>query len=978
MFRAKTLFQKRPADKAGGDKSQHGKDDWKSKSSADAARQSGMPSAEHSHAQSPAVETASPGNWGRVHSTDAVLRDPSRSARPAHESMPVNPSRLSTDSRTDQGMILRDPARESSSSQSSKVATRVQSHDTEAVSVVSNPLNELGELLKSSTNKAFRIQQSAADVDMSRGMKRVNSVAASSTSDASTLEVRAKLDAFALELDAQLENDEEFDVNSVSSGGNSCEEPTPLPRLHSLAPRALSTAAAIPSQISGGTKFLRASGGSFENHKKHKNEWLRISSEQGKPQQDNEEQHELDGGSASVLSRKEKHDRSSQFYAVRFNTDVEGSTDKRPFSANNSNGGWQRQKASNVGDLLPLPKHLAAPLRAIANMKNELISEPHDPNHSEDRERSNSYSGAAQGEHEDGSRSVPNLMRSSSRKHREDESEALIEHMCPTPTCKYSQARYDDAESDYFYYGGEWFAKRYVLLQLIGRGTFGHVLKAWDTIERKFVAVKIIKSQKAFFDATVQELAVLSILMREDPHDEHHIMRMSDCFIYRGHQVIVSEVLAGSLYDWIAQQEFRGIELKLVIEIGKSILECLKFLHSPGINLVHCDLKPENILLRTGSPFDVSIKVIDFGSACRVGQAPQDYIQSRFYRAPEVILGCGFNTKIDIWSAGCIMIELLTGEPLFPGRSEAEQLALIADRFHGIPESMILGGKKAPVFFEKDASGEFRMKSEVQALTDGNAESTTPIMVLVANRLQAKGRGAVLKNPLFDQFATLVSKLLCVVPKMRWTAAEALEHDLFHAEKLTPQDFLSKDESRPFAEAPSVASSFRVGGFDKEEGRSKNPFQSSDDFNALWLQSLNRRKKRDKVGHSENRSSDIFMADPNERCVAPIVDDWSRRMNIEPPAWRSPAVGKPMAEQPPSPGGVVGLAAFHSKRHGLSFDARAKYSSVFGLRVTVKTKRKFNFHTAPGQMSMKAVAEETHQNPENFLLDDLPEVDVSI
>ena len=83
---------------------------------------------------------------------------------------------------------------------------------------------------------------------------------------------------------------------------------------------------------------------------------------------------------------------------------------------------------------------------------------------------------------------------------------------------------------------------------------------------------------------------------------------------------------------------------------------------------MHCDLKPENIMLK--QPNKSGIKVIDYGSSCMHNERIYTYIQSRFYRAPEIILGIPYTSAIDMWSFGCILAELYTGFPLFPGESE--------------------------------------------------------------------------------------------------------------------------------------------------------------------------------------------------------------------------------------------------------------------------------------------------------------------
>jgi dual specificity tyrosine-phosphorylation-regulated kinase 2/3/4 len=86
-------------------------------------------------------------------------------------------------------------------------------------------------------------------------------------------------------------------------------------------------------------------------------------------------------------------------------------------------------------------------------------------------------------------------------------------------------------------------------------------------------------------------------------------------------------------------------------------------------------LKPENILLKR--PDRSGIRVIDYGSSCYTNEKVFTYIQSRFYRAPEVILGLDYGLPIDMWSTGCILAELYTGHPLFPGENEPDQLACI-------------------------------------------------------------------------------------------------------------------------------------------------------------------------------------------------------------------------------------------------------------------------------------------------------------
>lgn len=136
--------------------------------------------------------------------------------------------------------------------------------------------------------------------------------------------------------------------------------------------------------------------------------------------------------------------------------------------------------------------------------------------------------------------------------------------------------------------------------------------------------------------------------------------------------------------------------MKLVQCFSKQLLEGLRFLDQKDI--IHCDLKPENILL--SDPERGTVKIIDFGSSCYTSEKVYTYIQSRFYRSPEVILGMVYDQRIDMWSLGCILAELITGHPLFMGENEKEQIACIMEIF-GVPEKfMISQCSRRKLFFD--------------------------------------------------------------------------------------------------------------------------------------------------------------------------------------------------------------------------------------------------------------------------------------
>lgn len=118
--------------------------------------------------------------------------------------------------------------------------------------------------------------------------------------------------------------------------------------------------------------------------------------------------------------------------------------------------------------------------------------------------------------------------------------------------------------------------------------------------------------------------------------------------------------------------------------------------------MIHCDLKPENILLK--DPTKSGIKIIDFGSSCFQDERVYTYIQSRFYRAPEIILGIPYTPAIDMWSFGCIMAEFCIGSPLFPGEDEMEQLAMMME-VCGTPSHEVLRtSTRRKKFFQDDGA----------------------------------------------------------------------------------------------------------------------------------------------------------------------------------------------------------------------------------------------------------------------------------
>eukprot|EP00798_Chlamydomonas_sp_ICE-L_P017976 gene17976-24382_t len=244
---------------------------------------------------------------------------------------------------------------------------------------------------------------------------------------------------------------------------------------------------------------------------------------------------------------------------------------------------------------------------------------------------------------------------------------------------------YDNENSDYILYVGDslinqqpsnGISRTYVIREMLGCGTFGQVASCWCEELQKVVAVKVIKNQPAYYHQARVEIGLLQLLnSRFDPGDNHHIVRMTDFFLFHKHLCIVFEQLDINLFELLKRNAFRGLSLNLVQLFVRQILNSLAVLRDASI--IHCDLKPENILLKNAHSGEV--KIIDFGSACFENRTVYSYIQSRFYRSPEVVMGTTYNIAIDMWSLGCVAAELFLGLPLFPGASEHDLLSRIVE-----------------------------------------------------------------------------------------------------------------------------------------------------------------------------------------------------------------------------------------------------------------------------------------------------------
>ncbi|XP_056869432.1 pre-mRNA processing factor 4Bb [Takifugu flavidus] len=331
-----------------------------------------------------------------------------------------------------------------------------------------------------------------------------------------------------------------------------------------------------------------------------------------------------------------------------------------------------------------------------------------------------------------------------------------------------------DAEGYYRVNIGETLDKRYDVYGYTGQGVFSNVIRARDTARAgQEVAVKIIRNNELMQKTGLKELEFLKKLNDADPDDKFHCLRLFRHFYHKQHLCLVFEPLSMNLREVLKKYgKDVGLHIKAVRSYSQQLFLALKLLKR--CNILHADIKPDNILVNESKTI---LKLCDFGSASHVADNDiTPYLVSRFYRAPEIIIGKPYDYGIDMWSVGCTLYELYTGKILFPGSSNNHMIKLAMDLKGKMPNKMIRKGLFKDQHFDQNLNflyievDKVTEREKVTVMSTMNPTKDLLADMIGGQRLPEDQRKKVM------QLKDLLDGTLMLDPAKRISINQALQH----------------------------------------------------------------------------------------------------------------------------------------------------------------------------------------------------------
>lgn len=337
---------------------------------------------------------------------------------------------------------------------------------------------------------------------------------------------------------------------------------------------------------------------------------------------------------------------------------------------------------------------------------------------------------------------------------------------------------------------------RYRLIKALGRGVFANVAQAeevnTDGGEQRLVAVKMIRRNELMRKASQKEMDFLRKVNEADPADKRHIIRLLGSFDHKGHLCIVFEHMSKNLRDLLKEEtNGHGLTLPAVRIYAKQMFLGLQ--HLQNCQVIHLDLKPDNVLVSADKK---TIKLADFGTAVDKRDIIErtEYLVSRFYRAPEIILGMEIGYPVDMWAVGCTVYELWTGKILFTGRSNNQMIKSFMDCLGWPSEKLLRKGLANNILanFELGPPLKFisREVDQYNKLSIRKIEQQKKTNRDMKTRVHDAARNIKTGGPTtaeLNDLADLLSASLHMNVEKRLTPKEALAHKFFGSKPMAPK-----------------------------------------------------------------------------------------------------------------------------------------------------------------------------------------------
>ncbi|KAI4596120.1 U4/U6 small nuclear ribonucleoprotein prp4 [Pestalotiopsis sp. 9143b] len=340
----------------------------------------------------------------------------------------------------------------------------------------------------------------------------------------------------------------------------------------------------------------------------------------------------------------------------------------------------------------------------------------------------------------------------------------------------------DDKEGYYKIRIGEIMNGRYQVQTTLGKGMFSGVARAVDITNKQTVAIKMMRNNDALRKGGFTEIAILQKLNESDPENRKHIVKFERHFEHKGHLCLAFENLSLNLREVLKKFGNNvGINLGATRSYAHQMFVALA--HMRKCSIIHADIKPDNILVNEARNI---LKICDLGTAIDKSDAATahneitPYLVSRFYRAPEIILGVPYDYAVDMWSIGCTLYELYTGKILFTGDSNNQMLKTIMEIRGKFSTKLYKRGQLWQMHF--DDLGNFISIERDKVLDKTNVRTMAivkPTRDLRTRLTAASGGMNDAETRDLNHFVDLLERCLALNPDKRITPTEALKHPFF-------------------------------------------------------------------------------------------------------------------------------------------------------------------------------------------------------